>query len=188
MSEARERAEAAERKPGMTPYRRGLGKLFVAPLTGVIAVELADPRRLPNGRLGKFLQIFTHRELALMALGAVLPQIGRPLRSRDEESFERAIKEAIGEIFYANIRLRKATLSDSKRYRRRIRWREAALQGTQRRRRGESVKEWRERLRKALPERVTPWLIKRLEQGGLAQAEAERQAGSRRMASSRATS
>jgi multidrug efflux pump subunit AcrB len=36
---------------------------------------------------------------------------------------------------------------------------------------------FRERLRKALPERVTPWLAKRLEQGGLSRAEAQRQAG-----------
>ena len=35
---------------------------------------------------------------------------------------------------------------------------------------------FRERLRKVLPERVVPWLQKRLEQGGLSQAEAARQA------------
>jgi hypothetical protein len=139
----------------MTPYRRGLGKLFVAPLTGAIATELADARRLPNGRLGKFLQVFSHRELALMALEAVLPQVGRPLRRRDEESFERAIKEAIGEIFYANIRLRKAVLSDSEEYLRRTRWRRAALQGSLRARRGETLAEWRARLHKA---RVATWL------------------------------
>ncbi len=36
--------------------------------------------------------------------------------------------------------------------------------------------EFRERLRKILPDRVIPWLQKRLEQGGLAPMEAERQA------------
>ncbi len=35
---------------------------------------------------------------------------------------------------------------------------------------------FRERMRKVLPERVIPWLANRLEQGGLARAEAERQA------------
>ena len=35
---------------------------------------------------------------------------------------------------------------------------------------------FRERLRKVLPERVIPWLAKRLEQGGLSQADAEQQA------------
>ena len=41
---------------------------------------------------------------------------------------------------------------------------------------GIKLDEFRERLRKVLPERVIPWLAKRLEQGGLSQAEAERQA------------
>ena len=34
----------------------------------------------------------------------------------------------------------------------------------------------KQRLRQVLPERVVPWLAKRLEQGGLAKAEAEHQA------------
>ena len=45
--------------------------------------------------------------------------------------------------------------------------------------RGESgikLDEFRERLRKVLPERVVPWLAQRLEQGGLPRAEAQRQA------------
>ena len=41
---------------------------------------------------------------------------------------------------------------------------------------GIKLAEFRERLRKVLPERVIPWLAKRLEQGGLSPAEAERQA------------
>ena len=41
---------------------------------------------------------------------------------------------------------------------------------------GIKLAEFRERLRKVLPERVIPWLAKRLEQGGLSTAEAERQA------------
>ena len=41
---------------------------------------------------------------------------------------------------------------------------------------GIKLDEFRERLRKVLPERVIPWLAKRLEQGGLSQAEAQRQA------------
>src|SRR4051794_15297797 len=41
---------------------------------------------------------------------------------------------------------------------------------------GIKLDEFRERLRKALPERVIPWLAKRLEQGGLSKAEAVRQA------------
>jgi multidrug efflux pump subunit AcrB len=36
--------------------------------------------------------------------------------------------------------------------------------------------EFRERMRKVLPERVLPWLVQRLEQGGLSRREAERQA------------
>ena len=41
---------------------------------------------------------------------------------------------------------------------------------------GIKLAEFRERLRKVLPERVIPWLAKRLEQGGLSKAEAQRQA------------
>ena len=41
---------------------------------------------------------------------------------------------------------------------------------------GIKLAEFRERLRKVLPERVIPWLTKRLEQGGLSAAEAEQQA------------
>jgi multidrug efflux pump subunit AcrB len=41
---------------------------------------------------------------------------------------------------------------------------------------GIKLDEFRERLRKVLPERVVPWMADRLEQGGLARAEAERQA------------
>ncbi|HZW35163.1 MAG TPA: efflux RND transporter permease subunit, partial [Isosphaeraceae bacterium] len=42
---------------------------------------------------------------------------------------------------------------------------------------GIKLEEFRERLRKVLPERVIPWLAKRLETGGLAAAEARGQAG-----------
>ena len=41
---------------------------------------------------------------------------------------------------------------------------------------GIKLAEFRERLRKVLPERVIPWLEDRLEQGGLSKAEAKRQA------------
>src|SRR5438270_183332 len=41
---------------------------------------------------------------------------------------------------------------------------------------GIKLDEFRERLRKVLPERVLPWLATRLEQGGLSKEEAERQA------------
>ena len=41
---------------------------------------------------------------------------------------------------------------------------------------GIKLAEFRERLRKVLPERVIPWLAKRLEQGGLSASEAQRQA------------
>jgi multidrug efflux pump subunit AcrB len=41
---------------------------------------------------------------------------------------------------------------------------------------GIKLAKFREDLRKVLPERVIPWLAERLEQGGLAKAEAERQA------------
>ncbi|MDR3636756.1 MAG: efflux RND transporter permease subunit [Isosphaeraceae bacterium] len=41
---------------------------------------------------------------------------------------------------------------------------------------GIKLAEFRERLRKVLPERVIPWLVQRLEKGGLAKPEAERQA------------
>jgi multidrug efflux pump subunit AcrB len=41
---------------------------------------------------------------------------------------------------------------------------------------GIRLDEFRERLRKVLPERLIPWLAQRLEQGGLEKAEAERQA------------
>jgi multidrug efflux pump subunit AcrB len=41
---------------------------------------------------------------------------------------------------------------------------------------GIKLDEFRERMRKVLPERVIPWLAKRLEQGGLSPSEAQRQA------------
>jgi multidrug efflux pump subunit AcrB len=41
---------------------------------------------------------------------------------------------------------------------------------------GIKLDEFRERLRKVLPERVIPWMAERLEQGGLSKAEAQRQA------------
>jgi multidrug efflux pump subunit AcrB len=41
---------------------------------------------------------------------------------------------------------------------------------------GIKLDEFRERLRKVLPERVIPWMAKRLEQGGLAKDKAEKQA------------
>ena len=41
---------------------------------------------------------------------------------------------------------------------------------------GIKLDEFRERLRKVLPERVIPWLAERLEQGGLAKDKAEQQA------------
>jgi len=41
---------------------------------------------------------------------------------------------------------------------------------------GIKLAEFRERLRKILPERVVPWLAQRLEKGGLTRSEAERQA------------
>src|SRR5262249_19372225 len=42
---------------------------------------------------------------------------------------------------------------------------------------GIRLAEFRERLRKVLPERVIPWLAGRLEQGGLSREHAQRQAG-----------
>ncbi len=42
---------------------------------------------------------------------------------------------------------------------------------------GIKLAQFRETLRKVLPERVIPWLAKRLEEGGLSAAEAKRQAG-----------
>jgi multidrug efflux pump subunit AcrB len=41
---------------------------------------------------------------------------------------------------------------------------------------GIKLAEFRERLRKVLPERIVPWLAKRLEEGGLASADAKREA------------
>ena len=41
---------------------------------------------------------------------------------------------------------------------------------------GIKLDEFRERIRKVLPERVVPWLAKRLEQGGLEKEKAEKQA------------
>src|SRR6185503_13807757 len=40
---------------------------------------------------------------------------------------------------------------------------------------GIRLDEFRERLRKALPDRIVPWLAQRLQQGGLAPAEAKQQ-------------
>src|SRR6185503_17309341 len=41
---------------------------------------------------------------------------------------------------------------------------------------GIRLDEFRERMRKVLPERLVPWMAQRLEKGGLPQAEAQRQA------------
>ena len=53
---------------------------------------------------------------------------------------------------------------------------------------GIKLAEFRERLRKVLPERVIPWLAQRLEQGGCRTAEASSKPSWRPSASSRATS
>jgi len=100
--DAGDRAETAEHKPGITPYQRGLGRLFVEPLTAVIAAKLDDKPHLPHGRLGTLLQATEPRALALMALAAVVPQIGRRRRIRSPEML---LRESIGEIFYANVEL-----------------------------------------------------------------------------------
>jgi DNA-dependent RNA polymerase len=130
--EAGVRAERAEHKPGMTPYRRGLKDLFVEPLTRVIEAKLQDKSHLPHGRLGTLLQAVEPRTLALMALEAVIPATDRPLRVK---TFEARIKERIGEIFYANNRLREPRARE-------------ILKGKLRRPRGESIKDWQSRLRR----------------------------------------
>jgi hypothetical protein len=148
--EAGERAERAENKPGMTPYRRGLGELFIEPLTAVIAAKLADEAKLPHGRFGTLLQNIEPRVLAALALAAVLPQIGRPLRPGDEASFKRAIKEAAGELFYANVHLTEsAKAAKTKEDRQRARWRAKVMKGKVKVGRSETPKQRGVRLHKA---------------------------------------
>src|SRR5690349_5502413 len=102
---ARTKAYAAERKPGMTPKRRGLAKLLVDPLAAVIAGKIADKRHLPHGRLGALLQVAEPRELAIIALEAIAPQLWRTRRKAEAR---RDLKLAIGDTFYANVTLAKA--------------------------------------------------------------------------------
>lgn len=145
------RAERAEREPGVTPYRRGVARLAIEPLTAVIEAKLANKAHLPHGRLGELLQLVKPRQLAIMTLEAVAPQIGRRRRRRDEVSFEGALKEQIGDVFYANTRMA-ANLKEAKKLpieeRRRARWRARVLQGKLKRKRDETFKQWQNRLRK----------------------------------------
>ena len=89
---ARARARAAERKPGMTPERRSIARLFVAPLTAVIQAKIDDTPHLPHGRLGKLLQAAEPRSLALIALEAIVPQLWRPRRRKADYEVVRDIK------------------------------------------------------------------------------------------------
>src|SRR5262249_53317402 len=129
--DAADRAERAEHKPGITPYRRGLIRIFVEPLTAVIAAKLEDKPHLPHGRLGTLLQALESGALALMALDAVVSQIG----VRRSRSPEMLLRENIGEIFYANVLLtdRRSKL---------------VLRGKLKPARHESPKAWRARLRR----------------------------------------
>jgi hypothetical protein len=144
------RADRAERQRGLTPYRRGLAELFVNPLEAIIAAKLGDKARLPHERLGVILQAVEPRALALMALEAVAPQIGRPRRRKAVYEFKRDLKLAIGDIFYANVTLAKATedaRGDGQAIDR-LRWQKLTLQGRLKVRRNETSGEWLGRLRR----------------------------------------
>ena len=145
---AAEKAEEAERAPGMTPYRRGVARLLVEPLTAVIKAKVEDKPHLPHGRLGVLLQAAEPRALAIMALSAIAPQIGRPRRRKSNYEFERDLKLAIGEIFYANVLMAKAAKEakgDDSRY---LRWRQLTLQGKLKPGRHETPTSWLARLRR----------------------------------------
>jgi hypothetical protein len=139
LGSAEDRAEAAEHKPGMTPYRRGLRNLFVEPLAELIKAKLQDKAHLPHGRLGALLQAAEPRVLALMALEAVVPATDRPLRV---QSFKARIKERIGEIFYANSQLKEFIKHEPKARGREI------LRGRLKRARRETIRDWQTRLRR----------------------------------------
>jgi DNA-dependent RNA polymerase len=147
---AAERAELGERRPGMTPLRRGLAELFVDPLTAIIGGRLDDKARLPHARLGVLLQTLEPRALAVMALEAVVPQIGRPRRRKVAYEFERDLKEAIGQVFYANVTMAKAVEDahgDGQAIDR-LRWQKLALRGELRVKRHETPGQWLGRLRR----------------------------------------
>jgi hypothetical protein len=68
---AANRAERAEHKTGMTPYRRGVARILSNSVEQAIRAKLGDTRRLPHGRLGTLLQAVEPRTLAAIALEAV---------------------------------------------------------------------------------------------------------------------
>ena len=145
---AAERAENAERESGMTPFRRCVARLFTGPLAAVIQAHIGAKAHLPHGRLGVLLQAAEPRALAIMALEAVIPQLGRPRRRKARYEFERDLKLAIGEIFYANVTMAKAAEDADKDARRRLRWQRFALQGKLKVRRHETPGKWLTRLRR----------------------------------------
>jgi hypothetical protein len=145
---AAEKAEKAEHRVGMTPYRRGAARLFVEPLTAVIKAKIEDKSHLPHGRLGTLLQTAEPRTLAIMALEAIVPQIGRPRRRKSNYEFERDLKIAIGEIFYANVTMAKAAKEAQGKDLRHLRWRGFALQGRLKPGRHETPTDWLARLRR----------------------------------------
>ena len=147
---ARARARAAERKPGMTPERRSIARLFVAPLTAVIQAKIDDTPHLPHGRLGKLLQAAEPRSLALIALEAIVPQLWRPRRRKADYEVVRDIKLDIGEVFYANVTIAKATKEarGDKAARRALRWRQLVLTGKLKAQRHETPGAWLDRLRR----------------------------------------
>jgi hypothetical protein len=148
-----DRAEKAERKPGMTPYRRGVARLLTNDVEQSIAAKLADTRRLPHGRLGTLLQVVELRALAAIAVEAVAQQIGRRHRGRH---FELRLKIAIGKSFYVNVGMAKAAkeAKGRKDALAHLRWRRLALEGKLKARKHESPENWLKRLRR---EREVIW-------------------------------
>jgi hypothetical protein len=143
-----EKAEKAECRSGMTPYRRGIAGLFRTTLTAAIKARLEDKSHLPHGRLGTLLQAAEPRALAIMALEAVAPQIGRQRRRKSNYEFERDLKIAIGETFYANVTMAKAAKEAKGKDLRRLQWRRFVLQGKLKPTRHETPTDWLARLRR----------------------------------------
>jgi hypothetical protein len=85
-----------------------------------------------------------------MALEAVILQIGRPRRRKDNYEFERDLKLAIGEIFYAHVTMAKAAkdAKGDKAALAHLRWRKFTLQGKLKVGRHESPGDWLKRLRR----------------------------------------
>jgi hypothetical protein len=136
------------------PHLRGIRKLFIEPVTAVIAAKIADKTKLPHGPLGQILQQFDAPTLSYIALEAVIPLLGKQWKRDNPQTIPLAIKQDIGELFYGNAHLHAAARearkrSATKETKQLARWRRRMMDGKVGLERKQTLKERSARLRKA---------------------------------------